>query len=640
MTDVLPEIPGYTIEHLLGEGGMARVYLAIQRGFERPVALKIIAPELAANEEFGKRFLREARIVGMLSHPHIVPVYDVGEHKGLLYLAMEILAEGDLRSRLVGPLGEEIALRITRQLASALGYAHKKGFIHRDVKPDNVLFRDADTAVLTDFGIARAAEDSEDVTQITQVQSVIGSPKYMSPEQSLGHKLDARTDIYSLGVMLFQMLSGDAPFGGRNLTEIAIQRFEHKLPQLPGHWRHLQGLLDRMLAYERDQRFASCEDLLIALDNLPTGPPPVVAGSAFDATAILAAPGVSPQERSGQVSVAEGPRRKRAAGLGALVLLCLSAAGAWYALRGDEPVAAVPVGDSPVALQTEAPVSTAAEREETLDSEVAVRGQSELLDLDAAALEDEVVSAGDGADSARPPASERSSATASTMPSTSALSPMLPEPDEFFAFYDAVNLGLLGAEKEFIAAYPRSIFADILRVKSTGDMAAIEELQQQAASGSARAMSVLGELYDTGWVVGKDKETALRYAESAARQGSPLGLYQQATLLLALAQTDAQRRAALRILEKSAEQGFFLSQTLLANHLFDGRLLGRDIDESLRLFTLAGEQGDRNALFNLGRIYDAGLHLSEPDTARAREYFLAAAQLGHPQARNYLQDPI
>ncbi len=615
---------------------MARVYLAIQRGFERPVALKIIAQELAANEEFGKRFLREARIVGMLSHPHIVPVYDVGEHKGLLYLAMEILAEGDLRSRMVGPIHEQIALDITRQLASALGYAHRKGFIHRDVKPDNVLFRDMDTAVLTDFGIARAAEDSEDVTQITQVQSVIGSPKYMSPEQSLGHKLDARTDIYSLGVMLFQMLSGDAPFGGRNLTEIAIQRFEHQLPQLPGHWRHLQPLLDRMLAYDRDQRFASCEELLIALDNLPTGPPPVVAGSAFDATAIMTAPEASPLQGSEQVSVAEGPRRHRAAGLGALALLCLSAAAGWYALRGDEPVAAVEAGGSPVALQAEALVRTAAESE----SVVAVRERSEPADLDAGVREDEVGSAGDRAESARIPASERPSATASTIPSTPVLSPMLPEPDEFFAFYDAVNLGLPGAEKEFIAAYPRSIFADILRVKSTGDMASVEELQQQAASGSARAMSVLGELYDTGWVVGKDKETALRYAERAARQGSPLGLYQHATLLLALAQTDAQRRAALRILEKSAEQGFFLAQTLLANHLFDGQLLGRDIDESLRLFTRAGEQGDRNALFNLGRIYDAGIHLSEPDTARAREYFLAAAQLGHPQARNYLQEPI
>ncbi|HBQ39379.1 MAG TPA: hypothetical protein DD808_02215 [Halieaceae bacterium] len=633
MTEDLPEIPGYTIEHLLGEGGMARVYLAIQRGFERPVALKIIAPELAANEEFGKRFLREARIVGMLSHPHIVPVYDVGEHKGLLYLAMEILADGDLRSRMIKPLDEDVALEITRQLASALGYAHKKGFIHRDVKPDNVLFRDVDTAVLTDFGIARAAEDSEDVTQITQVQSVIGSPKYMSPEQSLGHQLDARTDIYSLGVMLFQMLSGDAPYSGRNLTEISLQRFERQMPRLPDHLQRLQPLIDSMMAYNRDQRFASCEDLLVALKDLPSGSPPVVAGGAFDATAVMAAPEVPPPQPREQ---AVGPGR-RAVVFGAALVLCLSAAGGWYALRNNESVQVAKTAGTPVVLQEKGLAEAALEGEPPQDSVVTVRESGEATTLDKGVVADAVANDGDRSESA---SSLAAAPQSDTVPAAPVSPPLLPEPDEFFAFYDAVNLGVPAAEKEFVAAYPRSVFADILRVKSTGDMAAVEALQQQAASGSARAMSVLGELYDTGWVVGKDKDAALRYAELAARQGSPLGLYQHATLLMAVAQTDAQRRAALRILEKSAEDGFFLAQTLLANHLFDGRLLGRDVDESLRLFTLAGEQGDRNALFNLGRIYDAGIHLSEPDTARAREYFLAAARLGHPQARNYLQEPI
>ncbi len=633
MTEDLPTIPGYTIEHLLGEGGMARVYLAIQRGFERPVALKVIASELAASEEFGKRFLREARIVGMLSHQHIVPVYDVGEHEGLFYLAMEILAEGDLRSRMDQPMDEATALGIIRQLASALGYAHNKGFIHRDVKPDNVLFRDADTAVLTDFGIARTAEDSEDITQITQVQSVIGSPKYMSPEQSLGHQLDARTDIYSLGIMLFQMLTGVPPYSGRNLTEISLQRFEQQQPLLPGHLQHLQPLMDRMAAYERDQRFSSCEQLLDALSALPAARVTSVSepeGDA-DATAILAAPGAGEENEGKQQRAMAWPRRRTAvlAGAGFLVLL---ASVAWFTLREGRPA----VAEIKASPQAEQPVSVAAP----------VISNDSVSDYPAEEAGSEPV------EMREPQGSRTDTAEVSGVsePAADVVAATVPEPvprtlptpgaAEYFAFYDAVNQDLPDAERAFIAAYPGSIFADILRAKASQDSAIMDAFTERASAGSEWAQLVLSELFETGWAGEKDRQTALRYAASAAQNGSPLGLYHHAILLLADARTDADRRSGLRILERAARQGFFLAQTVLANYLFEGQVLGRDVDESLRLFELAGEQGDRNALFNLGRIYDAGLNLDAPDTARARTYFLAAARLGHPQAQNYLREPM
>ncbi|PLW67142.1 serine/threonine-protein kinase [Pseudohalioglobus lutimaris] len=597
MTDQLPAIPGYTIKHLLGEGGMARVYLAIQRGFERPVALKIIAQELAASEEFGKRFLREARIVGILSHPHIVPVYDVGEHEGVFYMAMEILSEGDLRSRMGVPLDEAVALGITRQLASALGYAHGKGFIHRDVKPDNVLFRDQDTAVLTDFGIARTAGDSADMTQITQVQSVIGSPRYMSPEQSLGHQLDARTDIYSLGIMFYQMLTGEAPYGGSNLNEIARQRYEKRLPQLPGSLAHLQPLLDRMVAYERDQRFASCEELLAALLEVPARRGGVVStfGSDADATTVVAAPPKGAQQpASGRpIQVARSLRPLAALGAVSAVLLVTVV---WYMLRDTAGTIVNPTPQ--VAVQA---------------------SQSALL-----------------------PTPQPTSQSASPNTPEAATSSKIPTPSatEFFAFYDAVNGGLPDVEAAFISAYPGSLFADILRAKEATESDYLERLERQAVAGSARAQLVVSELYDTGWGVPMDKDAALRYAERAARGGAPFALYHQATLLLSRAQTDAERRAGLRILEQSTKQGFFLAQTVLGNYLFEGRLLGRDVDESLRLLQSAAEQGDRNALFNLGRIYDGGINLDAPDTERAKAYFSEAARLGHPQAQSYLRDPL
>lgn len=597
MIDDVPEIPGYTIEHLLGEGGMARVYLAIQRGFERPVALKIIAQELAASEEFGKRFLREARIVGMMSHQHIVPVYDVGEHDGVFYLAMEILAEGDLRSRMGHPMDEAVALRITSQLASALGYAHEKGFIHRDVKPDNVLFRDAETAVLTDFGIARTAEDSEDMTQITRVQSVIGSPKYMSPEQSLGHPLDARTDIYSLGIILFQMLTGDVPYAGRNVTEISLQRFEQQVPQLPSHLKHLQNLIDRLVAYQREERFSSCKEVLAALAAAAEKLTEVASAAESDATAVRE----MPAGENEQSALTKSPSRwlRPFPALAAALVIASLVAGVWYVQRdaGAQKLELAPV----------------AQPQDAVDAPVAVVP---------AAIAETVALAPE------PP----------SLPEIETKVPT-PSPPEFFAFYDAVTADVSTAEESFLSAYPRSIFADILQAKLAGDSAYLERLKLQASAGSARAQLVLSELYDTGWGVPQDKKAALEYAKSAAAADSSFGLYQHATMLLARAKTDAERRAGLHILEKSAKQGFYLAQTVLANYLFEGRLLGRDIEESLRLLESASEQGDRNALFNLGRIYDGGINLGGPDIARAKTYFLKAAQLGHPKAQSYLQEP-
>jgi len=220
----------YTIERELGRGGMATVYLATDVKHQREVALKLLHPEISS--VMGpERFLREINIASKLNHPHIIPLYDSGQVDGLLYYMMPCVEGESLRIRLKRetqlPIDE--ALAITRDVASALSYAHSKGLVHRDIKPDNILLQ-GDDALVTDFGIARAV-DVVAGEELTDSGVVVGTPEYMSPEQARGHeKVDKRSDIYSLGCVLYEMLAGVPPFSGAT-TQAIIAR--HQYATLP-----------------------------------------------------------------------------------------------------------------------------------------------------------------------------------------------------------------------------------------------------------------------------------------------------------------------------------------------------------------------------------------------------------------------
>lgn len=259
------EIPGYQIIRELGKGGMATVYLAIQESFGREVALKVMAPSLSADPDFHERFLREAQIVSRLVHPHIVTVYDVGERDGHHYLSMEYVKGQDLRNRRDSlPLLER--LRIIREVARALDYASKKGYIHRDVKPDNIMLREDDgRAVLMDFGIARTVEAD---MSMTQTGTVIGTPQYMSPEQARGRKADHRADLYSLGVVLFQLLAGRVPYHAETPVAVALKHITEPVPKLPPKLRVFQPVIDKALAKEPGDRFQSGAEMVAALDAI------------------------------------------------------------------------------------------------------------------------------------------------------------------------------------------------------------------------------------------------------------------------------------------------------------------------------------------------------------------------------------
>ncbi len=260
------EIPGYRIDRPIGRGGMSTVYLALQESVQREVALKIMAGTLLGDEEFGERFLREARIAASLRHPSVVHVYDVAQHGDCHYMAMEHLPGGPVIQRRGPRRDYRFSVRVIREIASALDYAHRRGVVHRDIKPDNILLREDGSSVLTDFGIARAG----DSMRMTRTGAIIGTPHYMSPEQARGQPLDGRADLYSLGVVFYQLLLGEVPYQADDSVAVGIMHITAPLPRLPAQLAELQPLFDRLLAKDPAQRFESGAELVAALESVAT----------------------------------------------------------------------------------------------------------------------------------------------------------------------------------------------------------------------------------------------------------------------------------------------------------------------------------------------------------------------------------
>jgi len=257
----------YTLERELGRGGMATVFLALDQRHNRAVAVKILRPQIAALLG-SQRFLREIAIAARLTHPHILPLHDSGENGELLYYVMPFVEGESLRERLVrdGPLPLEDALRITREVADALGYAHAHGVVHRDIKPGNILL-EAGHAVVADFGIARAVTVGGD--DLTSTGLIVGTPSYMSPEQVVGGQVDGRSDLYSLGCVLYEMLTGSPPFSGPTPQAVAARQvreqpasLESILPSTPAA---VVRAVDIALQKNPDNRFGTAGTFVDAL---------------------------------------------------------------------------------------------------------------------------------------------------------------------------------------------------------------------------------------------------------------------------------------------------------------------------------------------------------------------------------------
>ncbi|HEY1076167.1 MAG TPA: serine/threonine-protein kinase, partial [Fontimonas sp.] len=270
----------YRVERVLGTGGFAEVYEAVDPLLQRKVALKVLLPEFARTSDMVARFQREVRAVAGLSHPGIVQIYTVGNVDGLDYYAMQLLPGGDLRKRMQEKLPPHRAMEIIATMADALSQAHAQDIIHRDIKPENILFDEAGNPVLTDFGIAKILNAQN---QLTAVGTAMGTPRYLSPEQARGAAVDARADLYSLGIILFEMLTGRPPFDGPDPVSIVLKHATEPVPRLPAEHAALQPLIDQLLAKHPGQRPGSADELFKLaqrharhLKPAETAPPPVV----------------------------------------------------------------------------------------------------------------------------------------------------------------------------------------------------------------------------------------------------------------------------------------------------------------------------------------------------------------------------
>ena len=224
-------IPGYELIRELGIGGMATVYLAIQRSLDRKVAIKVMKRNIDDLEKFERRFLMEGRTMAKLPHRNIVAVYDIVKNEDVTYIAMELLDGGTLSDRMKAGLSMGDAISIVVQVAQALQFAHEHGIVHRDLKPANIMFRDAHTPVLTDFGIAKQQDAS--ATRLTQTGMLVGTPTYMSPEQINALEVDGRSDLYSLGVLFYELLTGAPPFVADTPIAVLMAHLTTPAPPLP-----------------------------------------------------------------------------------------------------------------------------------------------------------------------------------------------------------------------------------------------------------------------------------------------------------------------------------------------------------------------------------------------------------------------
>jgi serine/threonine-protein kinase len=340
----------YELHRRLARGGMADVFLARDQLLDRPVAVKVLFPEFATDPNFVERFRREAQSAANLNHPNIVSVYDWGQEQGTYFIVMEYIDGRSLADilRTEGPLHPQRAAEVASDIAAALGFAHRNGVVHRDVKPGNVLISPSGQVKVADFGIARALGAGAE-ENLTQAGSVMGTATYFAPEQAQGLPLDPRSDLYSLGVVLYEMVTGRPPFSGESPVAIAYKHVQEQ-PAPPRHLNtnvpaELEAIILKLLAKSPQQRYPSADDLRADLRRFREGQP-VLAAAAAGATSAVAAAGATQAiaatqapryEATRAVAVDEyaaGYERPRRSGafLVVLILLLVLLAGLLFAL--------------------------------------------------------------------------------------------------------------------------------------------------------------------------------------------------------------------------------------------------------------------------------------------------------------------
>ena len=257
-------VPGYSVVHAIGQGGQAKVYLAEREHDGLRLALKVLDRRLRQDAVFLERFVREYKMLAAIENEHVARIYDQGFAGDYPYIAMEYLPSGTLAARIHEGFSSRAALRTASQIARALDAIHSYGIVHRDLKPANILFRPNGRPVIVDFGLAK---DLATISNLTVAGQLLATPRYMSPEQCLGHPVDARSDLYSLGAIFYEMLTGHKIFESGNLADLVTLHLTAPVPQLPPRLAGYQPVLERLLAKQPEDRFQSARELfaLIAI---------------------------------------------------------------------------------------------------------------------------------------------------------------------------------------------------------------------------------------------------------------------------------------------------------------------------------------------------------------------------------------
>ncbi|HYG55052.1 MAG TPA: serine/threonine-protein kinase [Burkholderiales bacterium] len=255
-------VPGYQLLHVIGSGGQAKVYLAEREADGLRVALKVLDRNLKNDRVFLERFMREYKLIASIENEHVARIYDQGFSGEHPFLAMEFLPSGTLAARIREGIDSRGALRITGQIARALDAIHARGIVHRDLKPANILFRADGRPVIVDFGLAKDPAASQ---QLTVAGPLIATPRYMSPEQCLGEPVDARSDLYSLGAIFYEMLTGQKIYDAANAATVVSMHVNAPIPRLQGRLAGYQQVLDRLLAKKPADRYQSARELFAAI---------------------------------------------------------------------------------------------------------------------------------------------------------------------------------------------------------------------------------------------------------------------------------------------------------------------------------------------------------------------------------------
>jgi serine/threonine-protein kinase len=362
------KIGRYEIKAEIGRGGMATVYTAYDPRFEREVALKVLPRAMLHDPQFRTRFEREAKTIAMLEHPAIVPVYDFGEDDGQPYFVMRYMTGGSLSDRIKkGPLSIDEVAQLFGRLAPALDEAHAKGIIHRDLKPGNILFDQYGEPYISDFGIAKIAATPSNVTG----SAIVGTPAYMSPEQAQGEGIDGRSDIYGLGVILFELLSGRQPYHGDTPMSVVVKHITDPVPHIldvkPDLPPAIEAVIEKAMAKDRDERFPTVKALSDALNTVSRGETPDLAFA--DRTLVASArtlvsqkptptPGTIQAKQGQRPASAPAPRKKVGLWIGlggAGLLVCVAAVAAVFMMKDKIPFLAGPISTISLSAGTPGP---------------------------------------------------------------------------------------------------------------------------------------------------------------------------------------------------------------------------------------------------------------------------------------------